>query len=210
MEKKFETNSVVSQLRNAYGIRKVFSWARPWICPFDKLISQVPENKSIFDVGCGNGVFLYLLAFFRKPKKLYGIDIFDNNLDVVKKIFPNVQYKKINKISDWPNTNFDVVTVIDVLHHIKPQEQLDFLNKVYDKIKPGGLLIIKDMSKKPWYFAMMNIIHDLIFAKQLIHYLPFHELVLNIKLNGFEIKEINSKILFWYSHEWIVAKKTIY
>ena len=167
----------------------------------------MPENKSIFDVGCGNGVFLYLLAIFREPKKLYGIDVFDNDLSAVKKIFPSVQYDKINNISDWPNENFDVVTVIDVIHHIKPQEQRDFLNKVYDKIKPGGILIIKDMSTKPWYFALINIIHDLVFAKQLIHYFPFRELVLNIESNGFEIKETKSKILFWYSHEWVVAKK---
>ena len=80
MEKKFKKNDVVSQLRNAYGIRKVFSWARPWICPFDKFIFQVPENKSIFDVGCGNGVFLYLLAIFREPKKLYGIDVLPEEL----------------------------------------------------------------------------------------------------------------------------------
>ena len=53
----------------------------------------------------------------------------------------------------------------------------------------------------------MNIIHDLVFANQLIRYFPFDELVKIIEKNGFQILETNSKILLWYSHEWLVAKK---
>ena len=207
MEKKLQSKEIVSKLREAYGIKKFFTWARPWICPFDKFIFQVPKNQSIFDVGCGNGAFLFLLATFREPKKLYGVDVSENNLSIVKNIFPNTKYNKVNNISDWPKENFNVITVIDVLHHIKPEEQHEFINKILNKIKPGGTLIIKDMSTKPWYFAIMNTIHDLIFANQLIHYFPFNELIQIIKKNGFEIKEINSKILLWYSHEWVVAIK---
>ena len=207
MEKKLQSKEIVSKLREAYGIKKFFTWARPWICPFDKFIFQVPKNQSIFDVGCGNGAFLFLLATFREPKKLYGVDVSENNLSIVKNIFPNTKYNKVNNISDWPKENFNVITVIDVLHHIKPEEQHEFINKILNKIKPGGTLIIKDMSTKPWYFAIMNTIHDLIFANQLIHYFPFNELIQIIKKNGFEIQEINSKILLWYSHEWVVAKK---
>ena len=207
MEKKLQSKEIVSKLREAYGIKKFFTWARPWICPFDKFIFQVPKNQSIFDVGCGNGAFLFLLATFREPKKLYGVDVSENNLSIVKNIFPNTKYNKVNNISDWPKENFNVITVIDVLHHIKPEEQHEFINKILNKIKPGGILIIKDMSTKPWYFAIMNTIHDLIFANQLIHYFPFNELIQIIKKNGFEIQEINSKILLWYSHEWVVAIK---
>jgi len=207
LEKKLQSKEIVSKLREAYGIKKFFTWARPWICPFDKFIFQVPKNQSIFDVGCGNGAFLFLLATFREPKKLYGVDVSENNLSIVKNIFPNTKYNKVNNISDWPKENFNVITVIDVLHHIKPEEQHEFINKILNKIKPGGILIIKDMSTKPWYFAIMNTIHDLIFANQLIHYFPFNELIQIIKKNGFEIKEINSKILLWYSHEWVVAIK---
>ena len=207
MEKKLQSKEIVSKLREAYGIKKFFTWARPWICPFDKFIFQVPKNQSIFDVGCGNGAFLFLLATFREPKKLYGVDVSENNLSIVKNIFPNTKYNKVNNISDWPKENFNVITVLDVLHHIKPEEQHEFINKILNKIKPGGILIIKDMSTKPWYCAIMNTIHDLIFANQLIHYFPFNELIQIIKKNGFEIQEINSKILLWYSHEWVVAKK---
>ena len=70
------------------------------------------------------------------------------------------------------------------------------------------MLIIKDMSTKPWICAQINIIHDLIFANQIINYFSFDDLIEIIKKNNFEIKEINSKILFWYSHEWVVSKRS--
>ena len=106
-----------------------------------------------------------------------------------------------------PKDDFNVVTVIDVLHHIKPSEQHKFIEGILNKIKPGVTLLIKDMSTKPWYCALMNIIHDLVFANQLIRYFPFDALIKIIENNGFEIQETNSKILLWYSHEWLVAKK---
>mgnify|MGYP006111077229 FL=1 len=207
MKKKFHQKEIISQLKEAYGIKNFFIWARPWICPFDKFIFQIPKNQSIFDVGCGDGVFLYLLAIFREPKKLYGVDVIDTDLGVVKRIFPNTKYHKVKNIEDWPKEDFNVVTVIDVLHHIKPSEQHKFIEGILNKIKPGGTLLIKDMSTKPWYCALMNIIHDLVFANQLIRYFPFDALIKIIENNGFEIQETNSKILLWYSHEWLVAKK---
>ena len=56
----------------------------------------------VFDIGCGQGVFLYLLAILRKPKRLYGVDILDTNLEVVKSVFPKVKYKKVSNYLDWP------------------------------------------------------------------------------------------------------------
>ncbi len=53
----------------------------------------------------------------------------------------------------------------------------------------------------------MNILHDLIFAKQLIKYFSFEKLKNIIEENGLIIQEVDSKIIFWYSHKWVIAKK---
>ena len=172
LNKVFNKNKIIKELRYSFGFKKFFSWARPWICPFEKFIFSIPNNKSVFDIGCGDGVFLYLIAMLRKPKILFGVDVIDTDLDAVKTVFNRVKYKKISTFLDWPEDKFDVVTVIDVLHHIKPEEQSLFVKKTIDKINPGGTLIIKDMNTRPIFCAFMNILHDLIFAKQLIKY--FH------------------------------------
>ena len=90
----------------------------------------------------------------RKPKILYGVDVIDTDLDAVKTVFNKVKYKKISTFLDWPEDKFDVVTVIDVLHHIKPKEQSLFVKKTIDKINPGGTLIIKDMNTRPIFVLL--------------------------------------------------------
>ena len=207
LNKVFNKNKIIKDLRFSFGFKKFFSWARPWICPFEKFIFSIPNNKSVFDIGCGDGVFLYLIAILRKPKILYGVDVIDTDLDAVKTVFKRVKYKKISTFLDWPEDKFDVVTVIDVLHHIKPEEQSLFVKKTIDKINPGGTLIIKDMNTRPFFCAFMNILHDLIFAKQLIKYFSFEKLKNIIEENGLIIQEVDSKIIFWYSHKWVIAKK---
>ena len=207
MDRRFNKDKIVNKLRASFGYKKFFSWARPWICPFEKFIFYIPCDKSIFDIGCGQGVFLYLLAILRKPKRLYGVDILDTNLEAVKSVFPKVKYKKVSNYLDWPKKRFDVVTLIDVLHHIRPEEQSFFIESAINKINAGGTLIIKDMNTKPIFCAFMNILHDLIFAKQLINYYSFEKLKKIILENGFEIKEVNSEVIYWYSHKWIIATK---
>ena len=95
MNKVFNKNKIIKELRFSFGFKKFFSWARPWICPFEKFIFSIPNNKSVFDIGCGDGVFLYLIAILRKPKILYGVDVIDTDLDAVKTVFNRVKYKKI-------------------------------------------------------------------------------------------------------------------
>ena len=34
---------------------------RPYICPFEALIEEVPEGASVLDIGCGGGLFLGLV-----------------------------------------------------------------------------------------------------------------------------------------------------
>ena len=42
-------------------------------------------------------------------------------------------------------------------------------------VKPGGQLVIKDMNDRPIFHALMNRIHDLIFARESINYFNFKE-----------------------------------
>ena len=208
MQKHLDAYNFINVLRDAFGFKMFLTWARPLICPFERLICHIPKNSKVFDVGCGNGSLLFLIAKYRDPKKLYGVDIFENDLKVVKVAFRNTHYKKIKTFEDWPDEKFDVVTAIDVLHHIEPKHQTQFILELLKKLSPKGTLIIKDMSTKPWICAKINIIHDLIFANQIINYFSFEDLIEIIRKNNFEIKEINSKILFWYSHEWVVSTRS--
>ncbi|RYZ92197.1 MAG: methyltransferase domain-containing protein, partial [Proteobacteria bacterium] len=107
----------------------------------------------------------------------------------------------------WPDSRFDVVTMIDVLHHIPVSQQKDFVIEAAARVAPGGILIYKDMARNPLFYALANRMHDLVLAQQWIHYAPFEEVVQTLTTAGLtETRRAGTK-LFWYAHEMVVMRR---
>jgi len=141
---------------------------RPYICPFDDVLKEVGMNKSIFDIGCGSGMFLCLCAEFLSPKKLGGIEISNKLVSNARTILSGYKVPVTIKTYDGkfvPDNikDYDTVTLIDVLHHIPTDLQLNFLVDLIGKLSNGTKLIIKDIDLDS-KFVIFNKLHDKIFS----------------------------------------------
>lgn len=56
---------------------------------------QVKERESLLDIGCNNGA-LMLYASLHKPAYLYGVDLFEEALELAKK---NLEYNRVTNFS---------------------------------------------------------------------------------------------------------------
>src|SRR6266576_3469231 len=70
------------------------------------------------------------------------------------------------------------VSMIDVMHHVPPSFQKEFLLTACRHVRPSGLLIYKDMCRRPRWRAAANRLHDLVLARQWINYLPISQVEL--------------------------------
>lgn len=144
---------------------------RPMVCPFDDLLDIIPEHESVFDIGCGSGMFLSLVATYKCPEKVYGIEIDERLIDNAKKIFKNInvpsEFKKYNGNTLPQEINsYKYIVLIDVLHHIPKQNQFSFLKNIYDMMNEESILIIKDIDRKnPLHY--WNKIHDMVFSGEI-------------------------------------------
>jgi 2-polyprenyl-3-methyl-5-hydroxy-6-metoxy-1,4-benzoquinol methylase len=100
------------------------------------------ENKSLLDVGCGDGTFLYSLASSGiKTGELYG-------LDIKAPSFPDDQFgRKIscfqrNIIRFEIEKKFDNLILDNVYEHIAPQDKSIFLDSITAALAPKGKLIM--------------------------------------------------------------------
>ncbi|MBI2534985.1 MAG: class I SAM-dependent methyltransferase [Deltaproteobacteria bacterium] len=59
----------------------------------------------------------------------------------------------------------DVVTLLDVLHHIAPDVRLQLLQDIFQKLRPGGTLVIKDIDKIPRFKYLWNYLHDWVMTR---------------------------------------------
>jgi cyclopropane fatty-acyl-phospholipid synthase-like methyltransferase len=146
---------------------------RPYICPFDiLLLYHIPKNASVFDIGCGSGMFLMLVAEFCSPEKLAGVEIHQTLIDNATQLLS--QYQKPVRLStydgkiipDWIS-DYNCITMIDVLHHIPPKEQEAFLEQLYNKMHKGATFIFKDIDADALPWVYFNKMHDFVLSQEI-------------------------------------------
>ena len=165
--------------RKGNWLKRRLQWWRPSICPFERLLPLVPEGAAVLDVGCGSGLFLFLIASYDDRATRVGIDLSplsiafaEQNLAVSPSLQERIRFQVLDAASRWPFGQFDVVSLIDVLHHVPVGQQLKTLQEAVSHVKPGGILLYKDMCDSPGSLALANRFHDLVLARSWIHYVP--------------------------------------
>jgi 2-polyprenyl-3-methyl-5-hydroxy-6-metoxy-1,4-benzoquinol methylase len=192
------------------GISALLQTLRPHICPFELILPLIPAGSRILDAGCGAGLFLGLLADAGIIAGGFGFDSNGKAIDLARRMthrLPTnieIEFQQIDARSAWPQETFDVVSLIDVLHHVPVKYQLTVLSQAIARVKPGGILVYKDMAQRPYIKAQANRLHDLILAREWIHYLPIAKVDEHLVSQGMKQIGAGSASRYWYAHEWKV------
>jgi 2-polyprenyl-3-methyl-5-hydroxy-6-metoxy-1,4-benzoquinol methylase len=201
-------------LKNAYGhchgLKRFVIKYRPYICPFEEILSRIPPDSELLDVGCGIGLMGVLALITKRARRVVGFDISHRDIEIGRgAVVPEGAELDLHSINlgGWPLGQFDVVTCIDVLHHIPPDLQRKFCARLVGSIRPGGLVLFKDISPKPRWKAWANRLHDLIMARQWIHYRSADEVTRWFGEDGLTLFEACRLDRFWYAHYLISAGK---
>ncbi|MGI8965462.1 MAG: class I SAM-dependent methyltransferase [Limisphaerales bacterium] len=124
------------------------------ICNFIKQKHDLPLHGRLLDIGCGNGAFLRVYSRLLPGWKLYGSEFDAKYKDMVEAI-PNVEMMFPGDLSEIPG-EFDLISLIHVFEHIP--SPLKVLERIWDKLKPGGLLLIQvpDCLKNPYMLLVAD------------------------------------------------------
>lgn len=185
---------------------------RPYICPFNDLLTLIPKNSNVFDIGCGSGMFLSLVNQYRNPKQVFGIEISEKLIDNANQLFKNnSNIKNTFKVyngQDIPDeiNEYNYIFLIDVLHHVPQQKQLLFLKEIATKMALDSKLVIKDINRKNPFF-IWNKIHDFVFSGEIGTEPNPKKLIILLENLGYEIEVEEYKMMFLYPHFTLVCKK---
>lgn len=210
------TSSLVAFLKqqnvNAAFTDKLKITYRPYICPFDEILALIKPGESIADIGCGSGQFALLIAEFTKPSRIAGIEISNTLISNARALlakYPNVPHD----FEYYDGTTFpeiikgcDRYFMIDVLHHIPPSIQENFMKNLYHLMPVNSRLVLKDINgRSP--FVLFNKMHDMIFAGEIGNELGLNQAKELLTKIGFTIETHSTKQLYVYPHYTIVARK---
>lgn len=180
---------------------------RPYICPFELLIPHVPRGARILDVGCGGGLWLHLLADMGLISAGIGFDSAAAAIEIARGVavppatVAKLDFRHLPVEAAWPDGPFDAVSIIDVMHHVPPAAQASMIASAAQRLAPGGILIYKDMVRRPRWRAAMNRLHDLVMARQWIHYAPIGSVERWAADAGLTLVHRAEANRSWYGHE---------
>jgi cyclopropane fatty-acyl-phospholipid synthase-like methyltransferase len=194
------------------GLERWLVAGRPHICPFSPVLEAVPTQSHVLDIGCGTGLLLYMLGEEGKVSRGTGVDIAAAEVAAGRRALialnvNNVELRCVSDTSSWPSNPFDVVTMIDVLHHCEPGLQRQFFQSACERVKKGGRLIYKDMCQSPFWMAWANRLHDLIKAHQWIHYVPIRLVESWASSDGFNLVARDRIDMYVYGHELLIFER---
>lgn len=197
---------------DAPPVARLFQRLRPRICPLEAVVARVPPGARVLDIGCGSGLLLALLAADGRLGAGVGIDSSARALAVAERMrarLPDPACVRLERrdAGDLPAGPFDVVALIDVLHHVPPARQRDAVLAAATRVAPGGLLLVKDISPRPRWRALMNRLHDLVLARQWVHHVEGDAIAAWCADAGLAVERHPRIDRWWYGHELVVARR---
>lgn len=113
---------------------------------FDFYNRLIGDRKRIVDVGCGYGYLSVFLHYFNPSREIIGMDYDDDKIAVADnciKKSTGLAFQAAD-IREWDMPEADVYFFNDVIHYLRPDEQLDLLKKVNAKLGANGIIVIRD------------------------------------------------------------------
>ncbi len=113
---------------------------------FDYYNALIGSRKRIVDVGCGYGYLSVFLNYFDPSREIIGMDYDEEKVAVADncvKRSGNLSFQSAD-IREWELPESDVYFFNDVIHYLRPEEQIDLLNKVNTKLGANGIIVIRD------------------------------------------------------------------
>lgn len=165
-----------------------------WILDLERFIDI--KDKTIFSSGCGSAGDLY--EFLKRgAKKVYGVEVDQDLLDLAIARFKGTKYEKQVELSMYPGDiltykdgTFDIAFSMHVIEHTKnPRQYLEELMRV---IKPGGVIFM-DLPNR--YYPIEQ--HTLLKFIHLVPY-PIRDSVIKFITNKLFAKFLGTDTVFKY------------
>ncbi|CAN5715990.1 MMPL family transporter [soil metagenome] len=109
----------------------------------------VPMQGKILDAGCGYGFMSYMLHFTSAQREITGIDYDEDKIITANHCFS--KNSKVNFIHAdvllFTFEQYDAIILSDMLHYLQPAEQLMVIERSFQQLNPGGIVIIREGNK---------------------------------------------------------------
>jgi cyclopropane fatty-acyl-phospholipid synthase-like methyltransferase len=136
-------------------------------CPFREVADEVPQQGEILDAGCGHGLLTVYLAAQAPARRITGVDIDDDKLDVARRavlaahVDHRVSFERV--APDWrSDRSWDAIVEVDMLYLLGRDRSAAWLSMAAASLAPGGRLVVKELDVTPAWKARWSRFQELL------------------------------------------------
>ena len=127
------------------------------------------RSGDLLEFGCGHGLFSIFLAAESASRRVFGCDIDRAKIAVAEQAAANLPVGNARfsaeAQSPFDVDEFDMVVVVDVFYLMARETQREVIETLVKRVKPGGRLLIKEMSTTPAWKYRWAIAQEMLAVK---------------------------------------------
>ena len=109
--------------------------------PFLRTLDVIPIGARVLDIGAGHGTYPRLVV----EESAREVIAVEPDLRKTLIAFKHPKVKFVAGYDDCIRGQFDVIVVYDVRYRLPPEERDARFKRIYDRVKPGGTFVLKDL-----------------------------------------------------------------
>lgn len=177
------------------------------------LLSNLPSEGLVVNLGSGIGLFDLYGARHRPGSRFVGVDIDCQRIEssrlAARRLgLTNVEFIHGDVTAPLPDLKPDVIVAIDVLHHVTPEAREQIIDWCGQRLSPGGVCFIKDISTaKPWKVTFTKVLDDLMTGGEPVHYFSVASMRAQLEAHGMQAATFHLRDYVPFPHVIYVARK---
>jgi predicted O-methyltransferase YrrM len=179
----------------------------------EEIAQFLPRTGNVVEIGCGFGLFGLYFARALPQLTLHGFDHAAGRIDLAESArrrlgLTNITFAVGDARTEVLPESLDAVYTLDILHHLEPSDARDVLARVYDSLRAGGTLIVKDVDTRPRYKMAFTWLLDVLMTRgERPRYWSRVELTETLRGLGFSVVRYAMVDALPYPHELYVCMK---
>ncbi len=157
---------VLGRYRHPGALSALYMAGRMALCPYDRLLDDLPRTGDLLDVGCGSGVWLNYLRLTRPELRLSGVDIDPAKIALAgKSTDASIRYALVPETYVPGPESCDALTCMDVFYMFDEAVAARLLEGFFAALRPGGVFLLKDVTDTPFHKHALTRFQELLAVK---------------------------------------------